>query len=345
MSCGLGAVVLVFMLVKHNVETKAQAGSVDDLDRVEQIETDLSSLKLRERDLRQALSEVDTETNRVGASIKSVSNELAELQRQLDKKLRTITDQRKQLESIKEKVENFAPAQSSDTLEDQNVGEENYLIGLKVEGRKVAILLDTSASMTDARLLDIIRRKNSSAKEKKAGPKWVRSLHIARWLLARLPKNSMFDVISFNSGARSLGPRGWKRSDDQNAISETLKALEDLVPEGPTNLQRGLEAVTAVSPTNVYLVTDGLPTEGTSNYKSLNPFADCSSLWGSSSTISGTCRLKLFKHSIQSYRLGRRAPVNVILLPIEGDPIASPALWTWASATGGMLISPAGDWP
>jgi hypothetical protein len=37
--------------------------------------------------------------------------------------------------------------------------------------------------------------------------------------------------------------------------------------------------------------------------------------------------------------------VNVILLPIEGDPQASPEFWNWTASTGGLLISPAESWP
>ena len=48
-------------------------------------------------------------------------------------------------------------------------GEEDYLLGLKVEGRRIAILIDRSASMTDERLIDIIRRKVRTDAEKRAG--------------------------------------------------------------------------------------------------------------------------------------------------------------------------------
>ena len=345
MSCGLGAVVLVFMLVKHNVETKAKATEEKPRNQVERMKSDLDRLKRQEAELSQALAAAISKSKAAAAEVATASSKLDSLQQGLDQKQKTISEQREKLKALKKKVEGIDTAKSSDVLEDQHVGEQNYLIGLKVVGQKIAILVDASASMTDVRLLDIIRRKNGSAREKQAGPKWQRTKRIVTWLMARLPKDAVFDVIAFNGDARSLGPKGWKPSGNADALSQTLTALENIVPQGPTNLQRGLEVLSAAAPTNVYLITDGLPTEGTSNYKSLNPFADCSSLWGSSSTISGACRLKLFKHSIQSYRISRSSPINVILLPIEGDPVASPALWTWVALTGGLLISPAGSWP
>jgi hypothetical protein len=38
-------------------------------------------------------------------------------------------------------------------------------------------------------------------------------------------------------------------------------------------------------------------------------------------------------------------PVNVILLPMEGDPMAPAAYWTLARRTRGSFLSPAKDWP
>ena len=45
----------------------------------------------------------------------------------------------------------------TDIIKIENKGEENYILGLKVEGRKIIILLDASASMTNEKLIDIIK--------------------------------------------------------------------------------------------------------------------------------------------------------------------------------------------
>ena len=97
-------------------------------------------------------------------------------------------------------------------------------------------------------------------------------------------------------------------------------------------------------PTNIYLITDGLPTFGGERFKSLNPFNKCDSIIGSSNKISGDCRVKLFNQSIK-YVSNNGAQIDIILLPVEGDPQASPEMWKWASDTGGILISPAKNWP
>ena len=43
--------------------------------------------------------------------------------------------------------------------------------------------------------------------------------------------------------------------------------------------------------------------------------------------------------------MARNIPVNVVLLPMEGDPMAASAFWKLAIATGGSYMSPSRDWP
>ena len=38
-------------------------------------------------------------------------------------------------------------------------------------------------------------------------------------------------------------------------------------------------------------------------------------------------------------------PVNVILFPMEGDPMASPAFWKLAMASRGSFMTPSSAWP
>ncbi len=38
-------------------------------------------------------------------------------------------------------------------------------------------------------------------------------------------------------------------------------------------------------------------------------------------------------------------PVNVILFPMEGDPMAASSYWKLAMRSGGSFLSPPEDWP
>jgi hypothetical protein len=200
--------------------------------------------------------------------------------------------------------------------------------------------------MTDEKLLDIIKRKNGSAEDKKRGPKWQRTKRTVRWLLGRMPRSSRLTLVSYNSQVTFLGniAENSGASEPPAARAALYRDLDNVVPEGATNLHKGLQAVAQSGATDLYLITDGLPTVGESRYVGLNPFAACGSLLGRSNTISGECRVKLFRQTLKDVGL-RGVKVNVILLPIEGDPDAVNEYWGWAATTGGLLISPAGNWP
>jgi len=77
------------------------------------------------------------------------------------------------------------------------------------------------------------------------------------------------------------------------------------------------------------LLTDGLPTQGDRPARGSN--------------IDGQGRMRLFAEALDKLPLS--VPVNVILLPMEGDPMASPSFWRLAQMTGGALLSPPEDWP
>jgi len=339
MSCGLGAVILVFMLVKYNVDVNPAV--VDN----KSLATELLELQAHEKALSDQVAAVDEVRAQTSASIEDLSQRIAQIQQDLAGTQQLSDQQRSELAAIEKKIAEMQVAQTPDLIESENVGEENYIIGLKVEGSKIAIMVDSSASMTDEILIDVIRRKNRPDAEKQAGPKWQRVRRIVDWLLARIPPDSDVALIAFDATARNVGPSDWVSGRNAQAVNELRSTMASLIPSGPTNLQAGLRAAHDLNPSNVYLITDGLPTKGLSNFKNLNPFASCSSLRGTSTTISGECRLKLFQHSVSQEFPSDNIPVNVVLLPIEGDPAAAGAYWTWTSQTGGLTISPADSWP
>jgi hypothetical protein len=336
MSCGLGAVVLVFMLVKHNVDNMPIEADL--------LAADVRRLELQQQELQKNLSTLTNISQTEAEKVVQLRAKLASLEQALSGKELSLEQKRVQLAALKKDISEREIARKEDLVEDDRGGEENYLMGLKVEGRRIAVLLDSSGSMTDEALLDIIKRKNGSAAQKKIGPKWLRARKTVRWLLARAPKSSEITVLSYNASVKKLAEKGWIRIDNPATLQTLYRELDNLVPEGATNLQKGLQAVNELGATDLYLITDGLPTVGESSYASLNPFASCSSLLGKSSTISGECRVKLFRQTIKDSS-PKGLKVNVILMPIEGDPDAVNEYWAWAAQSGGLVISPAVNWP
>ena len=82
-------------------------------------------------------------------------------------------------------------------------------------------------------------------------------------------------------------------------------------------------------PDNVYLITDGLPTQGLEAPKGTN--------------VTGMERKRLFEAALK--RVSPTIPINTILLPLEGDPVAPSAYWQLARITQGAFLSPSDDWP
>ncbi len=339
MSCGLGAVVLVFMLVKHNISTGNEVSF-----EVDKLKSDIQQLEQARDEAEQALALARQQVDAEQARQQDQQSKLATIEAMLASQKESVEKTASEIEQLKSSIKDIKVNKQADLVESKVVYEENYLLGLKVEGPKIALLVDASASMTNEKLIDIIKTKNGSKAEKQQAEKWLRTKRIVEWLLARLPSSSDIVVVAFNEEANVLGSNNWNRASDSDMIKTIISDLNDLVPEGATNLQIGLQAINKFSPSNVYIITDGLPTKGESRYKSLNPFASCGSLSGSANTISGECRVKLFRQTVIESNLPR-AVINTVLLPIEGDPAAVNEFWYWTSSSGGLLISPASNWP
>ena len=342
MACGLGAAILLFLIVKHHTEAAVEAHAAEPTASETQI---LAALReeaqaLTERiELARRKREARRAQEARAASAESAEDaaraRLAEIEREVELA-------RARNAALRERVESIEPHSAADVVDDVRGGEENYLLGMRVEGRRIAILVDRSASMTDERLIDIIARKVRTDAEKRRGPKWRRTLRTARWLLHRLPVGSEVAVIAFNDEAKLLHREGWADGRDRATLQALFDELDRLVPTGATNLEAGLSALGGLSPgaTDIYVVTDGLPTQSLSSPGLLS---GCSK--NPTGKVSGECRKLLFAASLRNAAPPAGRKVHVVLLPLEGDPEAAPAFWNWTARAGGVLLTPARGWP
>ena len=339
MACGLGGVIIIFLLLDNKPNSIITESNTNNEILIEEIES-LSNSNL----------ELSTANQQLELNIENEKNKLSIIDKQnetLEKKIKDIDKTSEEINievsQLKGKISKMPQEIIEDPISNDELFEENYIEGLTIVGKKICILLDSSSSMTDEKLLEIIKRKNLSDDEKKKGPKWKRSLDIVKWILARAPKESNIAVIRFSETAKYIAKESFQTK-NKNDLKTIFLGLNNIIPNGPTNLLSALIQAAKFKPTNIYLITDGLPTFGGERFKSLNPFNKCDSIIGSSNKISGDCRVKLFNQSIK-YVSNNGAKVDIILLPVEGDPQASPEMWKWASDTGGILISPAKNWP
>ena len=343
MACGLGAAVLLFLIVKHHTEAAIEPDAAERT--AAQAET-LAALRAEAETLAERIERAQRELahrteQEIGAERLRAERIAADRARLADFE-REIEQAEARNAALRRRIESIEPYQAADVVEDVQGGEEDYLLGLKVEGRRIAILIDRSASMTDERLIDIIRRKVRTDAEKRAGPKWRRTVRTARWLLHRLPAGSEVAVVAFNDEATMLHGEGWADGRDRATLQGLFDALDRLVPTGATNLEAGLRALGRLSPgtTDVYVVTDGLPTRSLSSPGLLS---GCSK--NPEGKVSGECRKKLFHATLRNAAPPPGRKVHVVLLPLEGDPEAAPAFWSWTAQAGGLLLAPARGWP
>jgi hypothetical protein len=213
-------------------------------------------------------------------------------------------------------------------------GDRQYLTGLKVGGKRIMILVDASASMLAEDIVNAVRRRLFPPETRLRARKWRQAVKAVDWLTAQLPRESQVQVYLFDTRARPVlpGTEGiWLAARDGAQLDQAVAALRQTAPDGGTSLYHAFAAAKAMNPPpdNIILLTDGLPTQGE------RP--------AGRKTVSGRERLRLFDDALDE--LPRGVPVNIVLFPMEGDPMAMPAFWRLAMASRGSLMTPSSAWP
>lgn len=336
MACGFGAVTLLFLILKHD------ATAVESADPLLVAETNLLQEEiLLGKDelvkLKNSLKTLEDSYVEAQGLSKRVLKDTEEVRRELSAQPdpeQEVALLRKQVEELEKETAKLEEQGNEDDVR-QFVGEgqRQYLTGLKLGGRRIMILVDASASMLSDSIVNVIRRRNMSDSVKRKSKKWQRAVRTTEWLVAQLPKDSQYQIYTFNTAAKAVkGDQGtWRNTANGAGLDDAIKALSRTVPKGGTSLINAFEALGKFdnAPDNLFLITDGLPTQGRKP--------------PSGSTVSSRERVKLYQQAIAT--LPRRIPVNVLLFPMEGDPVAAASFWQLALSTNGSFMSPSRDWP
>lgn len=342
-SCGFGAAVLLFMLVDHARVDRNLTDNSELIASVNALENELLDGRQDLLAMRAALDDDEKARETAAREAQRLREKIEQLRSELPQAEDSATTRKSTLEQLQEELlalESHVQAMRAASREASGdatrtvagEGRRQYLQGLSVEGRRVLILIDTSASMLADTIVEAIRRRNMSEAGRLGSPKWKRAVATVDWLSAQIAPDAQFQIIAFNESAQPVlgGAQAWLAAGGGAKIDEAMSALRRTVPGGGTSLVQAFAAVAAMNPApdNVYLVTDGLPTQGRKP---------------SGGTVSGKERVRLFAEATQV--LPRKVPVNVILLPMEGDPRAAALYWQLAQASGGGLLEPSRDWP
>ncbi len=200
MFCGFGAVILLVLIINANTVRSRRETHEDLRAEVSRIEQEIlvgrehlvelkNSLQVKEEDVtraqgksKEALSllastkeEIAAFRNRTIAS-KEKSNRLESDLKNLDRENKRLASELEAHQDQGSKVRRF-----------EGDGNRQYLTGLKLGGKRVLLLVDTSASMLDETIVNIIRRRNLDDETRRKSAKWQKTVKTVEWLIANLP--------------------------------------------------------------------------------------------------------------------------------------------------------------
>jgi len=347
MTCGLGAVILLFMIINAAVRDHSDRVTSDLRGEVDRLEREVLEGHRNLVELRNAITQTDDErvltqglALRLIESLEEIRVELATFEASTLARREHINQLQVDLRSLEEDARRLSASLPSDETPGDRVrahigdGDRQYLTGLKVGGRRILFLVDSSASMLGSTIVNVIRRRNLPDRDKVRAAKWRQALATVDWLTTQIPRDSQFQIYAFNTAARPVmsdTAGQWLDGSDREVLDGAVRRAKEIVPADGTSLFHALAVASELQPRpdNIILLTDGLPTVGK------NP--------ARASTISARQRAKLFNRAVEQLPSG--IPVNVILFPMEGDPLAASAFWKLAISTRGSFMSMAEDWP
>lgn len=345
-TCGLGAIILLFVLVNAKSAAQRETVTTNLRAEVERLEQEVLEGQKDLVQARNAIEQTEAELVQTQGLSRSVIQILQDKKTELaDRHDDTLASQthiqklKADLKSLEEELKRLrAGAKTQDDMGTRlrkfpGQGDRQYLTDLKMGGRRIFILVDASASMLAETVVDVIRRRNLSAAEKRKSAKWQQVVATVNWLTTQLPQTSQFQLYTFNETAAPLlkGSQGtWLDAGNVEQLNQSADNLRTVIPEKGTSLFNAFSALQAIQPApdNIFLLTDGLPTMGSGK-----PWRN---------RVPSQKRLSLFNEAVRKIP---RAPVNIILFPMEGDPLAADAFWRLAKDTRGSFFSPSKDWP
>lgn len=346
MFCGFGAVVLLVLVINSNTIAIRQEPVADLNSKLRQEETRNKFVRGHREELQQQYDAVKAALETLQKKRLELSDTIDNLRKQMAAEAASpvteeqITRLQAELKILQKKATRLAEEKALAGMSDRQVrpfegdGHRQYLTGLKLGGKRVLILVDSSASMLDRTIVDIIRRKVMDDSSRRLAPKWRKAVLTVEWIIANLPADSAIRLYEFNQATRSLAGEeaaSWLAVTESSRIDELLVNLREVAPIGGTNLEEAFIRARGMSPRpdNIILITDGLPTLRNAENRAR--------------TIDSSGRIKLFQRAVRE--LPPDVPVNIILFPIEGDPFAAVSYWKLAVDSGGSFFTPTRDWP
>ena len=182
-------------------------------------------------------------------TIRELESELANLQQAGASKDKSIEELKSELKDLEEQAANLEGSVAADETAGSALrsvvgeGDRQYLTGMKVGGQHILILLDSSASMLDKTIVNIIRRRNMPDEQKLASKKWQRAIKTVEWITANMPNDANFQLFTFNAEAKPAIPgtdADWLRATERAGTDGSIEAIKKTIPQGGTSLHKRL---------------------------------------------------------------------------------------------------------
>jgi hypothetical protein len=344
MACGLGATILFLVIVSAQVRLKSERASAELL-------AEAGSLEQQLQDARSNLARLQaspvSSPELAAAQIEKLRLQIAEMRAKVAAQPGDSIAQKESPEQLRADIQRLEEGLGRLTASQQKsgsgarvrsfVGDGNrqYLTGMQMGGKRVVILVDASASMLARTFVNVVRYRAMPDDRKRQAPKWRQVVATVDWLTTQIAPGTQFQIYVFNEQAHSVvsGSDGtWLEAGAAGTLEQAVSELRKVVPDKGTSLVNAFTALQQLNPApdNIYLLTDGLPTQG-------------KQAPGGVTQVKPAQRATLFNQAVRE--LPNRAPVNVLLFPMDGDPDAAGFFWRLAIASKGSFLTPSRDWP
>jgi hypothetical protein len=332
--CGFGGVLLLFVLTAGKQQDEREKRLAEVRVAIGRLEADVTQEQEKLQKLARRTREDAERRREIEERNTTDAQALTELERQLALLLLNQSTLEDEMRQLMEEKEAIPTVEEPPPLPIPNVERRQYLTGFKLEGRAFLILVRASGSMVAETVEEAINLQLEPEEVRRESPKWRRAVRAIEWLIASLPHESTFQVRLFAEETVPLFTGDfdrWIPRDDRRQVREVIAALNQVVPTGGANLERAFVTLRQmpVVPDSVLLITDGLPTLSDSH--------------GSATVVSDIDRIRHFNAAA---RLAPRdIPINTLLFPLWGDPVAPFLFWQLSDYTKGALVCPAPSWP